>query len=73
MNIVANSPRAVGCRAEGKVPSREPTVSVPSPSPSSRRAFVLRSLNVGILGAMFTWGNTARPDGLGIQDYGGTA
>ncbi|KAL4439917.1 hypothetical protein ABPG75_002918 [Micractinium tetrahymenae] len=38
---------------------------------ASRREVVLRSVNVAVLGAIFTWGAAPRPSGLGIQDYGG--
>lgn len=37
---------------------------------SSRRELLLASVNVGVLGAMFSFGSTPRPNGLGVRDYG---
>ncbi|PSC69227.1 50S ribosomal L11 [Micractinium conductrix] len=41
------------------------------PAGASRREVVLRSVNVAVLGAMFTFGASPRPSNLGVQDYGG--
>ena len=38
---------------------------------ASRREIILSSVNTAVLGALFTWGATPRPSGLGVQDYGG--
>ncbi|CAG9464499.1 unnamed protein product [Pedinophyceae sp. YPF-701] len=43
----------------------------PEAESSGRRDFILRSINVGVLAALFTWGAVDRPGNLGIQDYGG--
>ena len=32
---------------------------------------MLNSFNVAVLGALLSWGNTPRPNNIGIQDYGG--
>jgi len=32
---------------------------------------VLHSVNVAVLGALFTFGAAPRPGNLGVQDYGG--
>lgn len=32
---------------------------------------MLKSVNVGVLASIFTWGAVARPSNLGVQDYGG--
>jgi uncharacterized protein (DUF1499 family) len=40
-------------------------------SQSSRREFVLNSVNAAVLGAMFSIGATPRPPNVGVQDYGG--
>ena len=32
---------------------------------------MLHSVNVAVLGAMFSWGATPRPSNIGVQDYGG--
>jgi hypothetical protein len=34
---------------------------------SRRREVLLKSVNVGVLAALFNFGAVARPDGLGIQ------
>jgi uncharacterized protein (DUF1499 family) len=39
-------------------------------SQTSRREFVLNSVNVGVMAALFNWGAVARPNTLGIQSYG---
>uniref|UniRef100_A0A7S3R171 DUF1499 domain-containing protein n=1 Tax=Dunaliella tertiolecta TaxID=3047 RepID=A0A7S3R171_DUNTE len=36
-----------------------------------RREMVLRSVNVGVIASLFTFGAVPRPNNLGIQDYGG--
>lgn len=38
---------------------------------TGRRELVLRSVNVAVLGALFTWGAAPRPSNLGVLDYGG--
>ena len=35
------------------------------------REFVLNGVNVAVLGALFTFGATPRPDSVGLKDYGG--
>eukprot|EP00879_Flechtneria_rotunda_P001011 GHRR01001147.1.p1 GENE.GHRR01001147.1~~GHRR01001147.1.p1 ORF type:complete len:246 (+),score=60.54 GHRR01001147.1:40-777(+) len=40
------------------------------PQQETRREFVLNSVNVAVLSAVFNWGAVARPNGLGIKDYG---
>lgn len=40
-----------------------------SQNSSGRREILLKSVNVGVLAALFNIGAVARPDGLGIQDY----
>ena len=40
------------------------------PKESSRRELVLNSVNVAVLGALFTWGATPTPNNIGLQDYG---
>lgn len=37
---------------------------------SSRRELVLNSVNVAVLGALFTWGAAPTPKNIGLQDYG---
>lgn len=37
----------------------------------SRREFVLNSVNMAVVGALFTFGATPRPDTVGLKDYGG--
>ena len=41
-----------------------------APAPVCRE-LVLNSVNVAVLGALFTWGAAPRPSNLGVQDYGG--
>ncbi|PRW33322.1 50S ribosomal L11 [Chlorella sorokiniana] len=41
------------------------------PTTSSRRELVLHSVNVAVLGALFSIGAAPRPSNIGIQDYGG--
>lgn len=50
-----------------------PSTNLPSASPAHPPCseLVLHSVNIGVLGALFTWGAVPRPGGLGIQDYGG--
>lgn len=38
---------------------------------TTRRELVLRSVNVAVLGALFTWGATPQPSSVGVQDYNG--
>lgn len=47
------------------------TATNPEQPTAGRRQVLLKSVNVAILGSVFTWGATPRPDGLGVQDYGG--
>ena len=35
----------------------------------ARRQILLKSVNVGVIGALFTWGAVERPATLGINDY----
>jgi len=44
--------------------------SANQPEQSSRREVLLKSVNVGVIAAIFTWGAVPRPGNLGIQDYG---
>lgn len=37
---------------------------------SSRRELVLNSVNVAVLGALFTWGAAPTPKNIGLKDYG---
>lgn len=39
-------------------------------SSSSRRELVLNSVNVAVLGALFTWGAAPTPSNIGLSDYG---
>ena len=32
---------------------------------------MFNSLNIAVFGSVFTWGATARPSNIGVQDYGG--
>ncbi|KAK9808585.1 hypothetical protein WJX72_000105 [[Myrmecia] bisecta] len=41
-------------------------------SSSSRREFVLKSVNFGFFASIFTWGAAPRPEKLGVQTYGST-
>ena len=38
---------------------------------TTRRELVLRSVNVAVLGALFTWGAAPQPSAVGVQDYNG--
>jgi uncharacterized protein (DUF1499 family) len=38
---------------------------------TTRRELVLRSVNVAVLGALFTWGAAPQPSSVGVQDYNG--
>ncbi|KAI8467803.1 MAG: hypothetical protein J3K34DRAFT_429293 [Monoraphidium minutum] len=59
----SRSARSVVCRAQAPEQKGE----------SSRRQVLLKSVNVGVIAAVFTWGAVDRPTNLGIIDYGGGA
>ncbi|KAF5834292.1 hypothetical protein DUNSADRAFT_9115 [Dunaliella salina] len=42
-----------------------------APAGVGRREMVLRSVNVGVIASLFTFGAVPRPNNLGVQDYGG--
>ncbi|GBG00135.1 hypothetical protein Rsub_12746 [Raphidocelis subcapitata] len=52
----------VVCSAQGQGEGQE-----------SRRQVLLKSVNVGVIAALFTWGAAPRPSNLGVIDYGGGA
>ena len=53
------------------LPHPPPSAAPPPPPPLSAREFVLSSVNVAVLGSLFSIGATPRPSGLGVADYGG--
>lgn len=63
----------IAARAAPASRERRVTCNAARQEGQSRRQVLLKSVNVGVIGALFTWGAVERPSTLGVQDYGGGA